>query len=73
MKLGLICNRDRQFFTEWSNALPLLTDAEKAALDRIQSNFLSQQESQLMIEETVKMVVSATVRFSGISSVAFPH
>jgi hypothetical protein len=47
------------FFTEWAidtNSLDL-TPTEIQALDRVQQNYLSQLEAQLMNEETVKMVV----------------
>jgi hypothetical protein len=51
--------QDQDFFTEWAiNKKPLdLTPAEMQSLDRVQQNYLSQLEAQLMNEETVKMVV----------------
>lgn len=48
---------DEQFFTEWLTDLPELSDSEKQALDRIQSNFLHLNKRQPMIESIVKMVV----------------
>jgi hypothetical protein len=33
-RLGLSRTRDRAFFPEWQESLPLLTAAEKAALDK---------------------------------------
>jgi len=52
--------QEQGFFTEWSfDTDPQfgLTQAEQQALDRVQQNYLSQLEAQLMNEETVKMVV----------------
>jgi hypothetical protein len=52
-------SRAQGFFTEWAidtNSLDL-TPTEIQTLDRVQQNYLSQLEAQLMNEETVKMVV----------------
>ncbi|MBF2027440.1 MAG: restriction endonuclease subunit R [Oscillatoriales cyanobacterium C42_A2020_001] len=58
-KFQLRRSQNNEFFTEWFDQLPVLTDSEEQALDRIQQNFLNQLESRLMIEETVKLVVIA--------------
>jgi hypothetical protein len=52
--------QEQGFFTEWAfDTDPQfgMTQAEQQALDRVQQNYLSQLEAQLMNEETVKMVV----------------
>lgn len=56
-KFHLTWSKNNQFFTEWLDELPPLTEAEKSILDRVKSNFLGQLEWRLTIEETVKLVV----------------
>ncbi|MBE9004871.1 type I restriction endonuclease subunit R [Fortiea sp. LEGE XX443] len=53
--LELVTNID--FFTEWTENLPLLTDIEKTSLERVKSNYLNLTKRRLMSEEAVKMVV----------------
>ena len=48
---------DPQFFTEWSEELPPLTDLEQQLLDRVQSNYFSLIQRRPMLESAVKMVV----------------
>lgn len=48
--------RDDQFFREWVDNLPKLTDLEKQLLDRVKANYLHLAERP-MLENTVKMVV----------------
>jgi hypothetical protein len=47
---------DDQFFREWVDNLPELTDLEKQLLDRVKANYLHLAERP-MLENTVKMVV----------------
>jgi hypothetical protein len=54
-KLELATNTD--FFREWIENLPLLTDAEKLSLERVKSNYFNLTKRRLMSEEAVKMVV----------------
>ncbi|MBD6615790.1 type I restriction endonuclease subunit R [Komarekiella sp. 'clone 1'] len=56
-KFGLQLTTDTNFFPEWTENLPILTDGEKQALDRVKSNYLNLNKRRLMSEETVKMVV----------------
>jgi hypothetical protein len=49
---------DEQFFREWQDDLPEVTDAEKQWLDRVKADFLSVRQYPLH-EEIVKMVVLA--------------
>jgi hypothetical protein len=53
--LELVTNHD--FFTEWTENLPLLTDIEKPALERVKSNYLNLTKRRPMSEQAVKMVV----------------
>jgi hypothetical protein len=57
-KFGLTLIDDDQFFPEWLEGLPELTESEQQGLDRVKANYLDLVE-QPMIESTVKMVVLA--------------
>ena len=54
---GLQLSTDERLFTEWSEKLPTLTDAEKQSLNRVKSNYLNLSKHRPMSEEAVKMVV----------------
>ncbi len=56
-KFGLELIPDPDFFTEWVDNLPTLTNEEKLALERIKSNYLNLTKRRPMSEEAVKMVV----------------
>ncbi|MBZ8178535.1 type I restriction endonuclease subunit R [Oscillatoria salina] len=45
------------FFPEWQENLPSLTDTEKQALKRIKSNYFNLVSRRPLLEEAVKMVV----------------
>ena len=55
-KFNLQLVEDEQFFREWQDDLPEVTDAEKQWLDRVKADFLSLRAYPLH-EEIVKMVV----------------
>ena len=55
-KFSLQQVEDESFFPEWLDDLPILTEAEKQALDRIKRNYLYLLEYPVM-ESIVKMVV----------------
>ncbi len=46
-----------QFFREWQDNIPEVSESEKQSLDRIKSNYLNLIEYPPMLENTVKMVV----------------
>ena len=48
---------DDQFFREWQDNIPEVSELEKRSLDRIKSNYLNLIEYPPMLENTVKMVV----------------
>ncbi len=48
---------DSQFFPEWQNNLPSLTDEEKRCLERVRSNYFNLVNRRPLLEEGVKMVV----------------
>jgi len=56
-KFGLQLATDTNFFTEWIENLPALTDNQKQAIARVKSNYLNLNKHRLMSEEAVKMVV----------------
>jgi Type I restriction enzyme R protein N terminus (HSDR_N) len=55
-KFSLQPHRDRQFFTEWQEPLPPLTDLEKQRLTRTQEQYFH-LSSRPILEEMVKMVI----------------
>lgn len=52
---------DEQFFREWQDDLPEITEMEKQKLDRVKASYLNLIEYPPMLENTVKMVVLAPV------------
>jgi hypothetical protein len=58
-KFGLQLAESDQFFPEWFDNLPELTESEKQALDRVKTNYLSLVERRPILEELVKLVVLA--------------
>ena len=56
-KLGLRLAEDRQFFTEWMEQMPVLTEFEQGRLEQIRRNYLYQISDGILLEETIKMVV----------------
>ena len=54
---GLTITYDHQFFPEWLNNLPEITDFEKQQLDRVKRNYLSLVDHHSLSENMVKMVV----------------
>lgn len=56
-KFSLKLADENQFFTEWFDALPEITDIEKQVLDRAKLNYLSLVKRREISENMVKMVV----------------
>jgi len=56
-KLGLTLSKDREFFTEWMDEQPELTESEQVRLDQVRDNYLYQVSDGFLLEETIKMVV----------------
>jgi len=61
-KFNLQLAEDEQFFPEWIEDLPEITDEEKRYLDKIKAGYTNSAEYP-MIEDTVKMVVLAPLLF----------
>lgn len=58
---GLQLTEDEDFFHEWQDDLPEITDTEKQALDRVKASYLNLIKYPPMLENTVKMAVLAPV------------
>ncbi|NEO70641.1 type I restriction endonuclease [Moorena sp. SIO3H5] len=48
---------DSQFFPDWQDNLPSLTDQEKRSLERVRNNYFNLVNRRPLLEEAVKMVV----------------
>lgn len=48
---------DEQFFTEWYEDLPQITDAEEASLDLIRRRYLYHQANENLTEGTVTLLL----------------
>ncbi|MGK7944695.1 MAG: type I restriction endonuclease [Microcystaceae cyanobacterium] len=56
-QFGLQLTKEDQFFREWQDNLPSLTDEEKLCLERVRSNYFNLMSRRSLGEEAVKMVV----------------
>ena len=56
-KFGLQLVEDDQFFREWQDELPEITQAEKQRLDRVKASYSNLLADPPLLENTVKMVV----------------
>ncbi|MBW4681721.1 MAG: restriction endonuclease subunit R [Microcoleus vaginatus WJT46-NPBG5] len=56
-KFGLQLVEDEQFFREWQDNLPEITELEKQRLDRVKASYSNLLDYPPLLENTVKMVV----------------
>ncbi|MDZ8055793.1 MAG: type I restriction endonuclease [Aulosira sp. ZfuVER01] len=56
-RFGLRQSESEDFFSEWIDPLPDITDLEKQYLDRVKTNFLRLAKRPPILENAVKMVV----------------
>ncbi|MEH1818932.1 MAG: type I restriction endonuclease [Nostoc sp.] len=56
-RFGLQQTEGEDFFTEWFDTLPEITDIEKQYLDRVKTNFMRLVKHPPILENAVKMVV----------------
>ncbi|MEB3174838.1 MAG: restriction endonuclease subunit R [Cyanobacteriota bacterium] len=56
-QFNLRYTQDINFFFEWNNTLPALTDIEKERCDRLKTSYLYLLRYPPLLEDTVKMVV----------------
>lgn len=54
---GIQLVEDDQFFREWQDNLPEITDVEKQRLDRVKASYTNLTKYPPLLENTVKMVV----------------
>ena len=54
---GLKRTTNPDFFTEWIESLPSLTNEEKSALNRVKNNYFNLVNRRPLLEEAVKMVI----------------
>lgn len=54
---GLQIVYDEQFFPEWQDNLPQITDAEKQRLDRAKASYTNLLKYPPLLENSVKMVI----------------
>ncbi len=56
-KFGLTFIEDDQFFREWQDDLPDITDSDKQRLDRVKASYIHLLKYPPLLENTVKMVI----------------
>ena len=56
-KFALYKSEDEQFFTEWFDYIPEISELEKQSLDKVKNNYLNVLENAPLLEEAVKLVV----------------
>ena len=63
--IGLQLVRDEQFFREWQDDLPEISDLEKELLDRVQDGYFNLLENPPLLEDIVRMAVVDPILFIG--------
>ncbi|NEP43597.1 MAG: restriction endonuclease subunit R [Okeania sp. SIO2H7] len=63
--IGLQLVRDEQFFREWQEDLPEISDLEKELLDRVQDGYFNLLENPPLLEDIVRMAVVDPILFIG--------
>uniref|UniRef100_UPI0034253A4C hypothetical protein n=1 Tax=Okeania sp. SIO2F4 TaxID=2607790 RepID=UPI0034253A4C len=64
--LGLQQNQDEEFFREWQDNLPELTDLEKQLLDQVKSRFINLIDYPQVLENVVRMAVVDPILFISV-------
>jgi len=60
---GLELVKDQQFFCEWQDNLPDITESEQQFLDKVQEGYLNLVEYPPLIEKTIQIAVLAPIFF----------
>jgi len=63
--IGLQLVRDEQFFREWQDNLPEISDVEKELLDRVQEGYFNLLEHPPLLEDIVRMAIVDPILFIG--------
>jgi len=56
-QFGIQLVRDEQFFLEWQDNLPEITDSEKQLLDRVQAGYFNLLNYPPLLEDAIKLAV----------------
>ena len=65
-QFGIQLVRDGQFFSEWQDDLPEVTDIEKQLLDRVQAGYFNLLNYPPLLEDAIKLaVLSPLLYFAG--------
>jgi hypothetical protein len=63
LKFGLREAESDQFFREWQDNLPEITDSEKQMLDRVKAGYLNLLKTPPLLENAVRMAVLSPLLF----------
>lgn len=63
--IGLQLVRDEQFFREWQEDLPEISDLEKELLDQVQEGYFNLLEHPPLLEDIVRMAIVDPILFIG--------
>ena len=58
-RLGLLQSQDYDFFSEWTESLPVLSTQEKASINRLKQRYDYHRADGLLLEGTINLVVTA--------------
>ena len=64
-RFGLQLVEDEQFFREWQDNLPEITDSDKQLLDKVKAGFLNLIHYPPLLEDVVRMAVLDPILFIG--------
>jgi hypothetical protein len=64
-------NEERQFFSEWFENLPGISDTDQAFLNRVQSRYFYQLEEGTLLEGGVKMMMAPLLDLAGFYDAPF--
>ena len=64
-RFGIQLVEDEQFFREWQNNLPEITDSDKQLLDKVKAGFLNLIHYPPLLEDVVRMAVLDPILFIG--------
>ncbi len=62
---GLQLVRDEQFFREWQDDLPEISDLEKELLNQVQEGYFNLLQNPPFLEDIVRMAIVGPILFIG--------
>ncbi len=63
LQFGLVEVEDDQFFQEWQDNLPEITDIEKQMLDKVKAGYFNLLKHPPLLENSIRMAVIAPLLF----------